>query len=241
MVKLMRAALTLTWAACTTVQTGSYATTIDSQGHVTEQQVQPSGIQVSGKQVKELASRYLGMLVITFENPKPSWRRIHNVRVSLSPRSLHQSVVIPAGAELNAWVDAILATSYYGTSNLSIVFRELGLRDWSQRVTRNRQPLREPSAESGLNTIATLLAHPETPQTYPPDHLLEGPIIVPPKLFAKRWLVLNTPADQATCIKGIDLEFDVDAADEATIHERVWVAFDNQGSDWQLHFCGNPK
>jgi hypothetical protein len=239
MINLTRALLALACSACTTVQTGSYATTIDSKGHVTQQQVQPSGMQVSGKQVKEVASRYLGMLVITFENPKPSWRRIHNVRVSLSPRSLHESVIIPSGAELNAWVDAILATSYYGMSNLGIVFRELGLRDWSQRVTRNRPPQRE--QETGLNTIATLLAHPETPQSYPPDHLLEGPIIVPPKLFAKRWLVLNTPADQATCIKGIDLEFDVEAAGEAAIHERVWVGFDNERSDWQLHFCAKPQ
>jgi hypothetical protein len=108
-------AVGLSFAAlsCAAIPTGDFGTTIDAKGRVTEQQVQASGLRISGKQVNELASPYFGMLVLTIENTKAGWRHMQHLRVSLASRELNDSVIIPAGTALEAWVDATLTNSYF--------------------------------------------------------------------------------------------------------------------------------
>ncbi|HTU61500.1 MAG TPA: hypothetical protein VMF89_23755, partial [Polyangiales bacterium] len=201
---------------------------------MSDQLIQNSGLRISGTQVNVMSSEHFGMAVVTFENLGSRWRRVSNVRISLSPRTLNERVIVPAGLELEAWVDATLTRNYLFMRETALALSTLGFGDWIRRVTRDR---RTPEQQSGLPTITALQAQGSPARTYLPDHLLEAPVTVPPALFAKRWIVLNTPPDLGVCIRGIVLDFDVDSGE----HEQVWVPFDIEGSAWQAQTCPKEK
>lgn len=226
-------------SACATVQTGALAKKIEPSGRVTEQFVQNSGLRISGTQVNVMSSEHFGMAVVTFENLGSSWRRVSNVRISLSPRALNDRVIVPAGLELEAWVDATLTRNYLFTRDTALALSTLGFGDWIRRVTKDRRAPELRGGASGLQPISALQTQKEPAKTYLPDHLLEAPVTVPPALFAKRWIVLNTPPDLGACIRGIVLDFDVDTGE----HEQVWVPFATHGSAWQERTCldGNAR
>lgn len=220
-------------SACATVQTGALAKKIEPSGRVTEQFVQNSGLRISGTQVNVMSSEHFGMAVVTFENLSSGWRRVSNVRLSLSPRALNERVIVPSGLELEAWVDATLTRNYLFTRDTALALSTLGFGDWIRRVTKDRRAPELQGGAAGLQTISALTT--QNTRMYLPDHLLEAPVTVPPALFAKRWIVLNTPPDLGACIRGVVLDFDVDTGE----HEQVWVPFETHGSAWQERVCGN--
>jgi hypothetical protein len=74
----------------------------------------------------------------------------------------------------------------------------------------------------------------ETPEPFPEDHLLSVPFAVPPGLFAKKWIVVNTRShDPATCLRWANLDLDT----EDGKHDRVRLTFGDDSSEWQAQSC----
>jgi hypothetical protein len=74
------------------------------------------------------------------------------------------------------------------------------------------------------------------PSLVPSDHLLSGPISVPPGLFAKRWIVLHTPNPGATGrVRSMQLGYRLDHGHV----EYVSLAFraPDTSSEWQAEPC----
>jgi len=68
------------------------------------------------------------------------------------------------------------------------------------------------------------------------SHLLAVPFDVPPGLFVKRWLVVNTPADPTLgCLTNLVLTYEL--ADKSS--HRVALSFRNTNapSEWQANVC----
>lgn len=70
------------------------------------------------------------------------------------------------------------------------------------------------------------------------DHLFAGPFDVPPGLFAKRWLVINTPEQPALkCLTSVTMTY---ALADRTSH-RVGLVFRWIGSQWQQNVCPHQE
>ena len=70
----------------------------------------------------------------------------------------------------------------------------------------------------------------------PAEHLLASPIIVPPGLFAKRWLVLYTPDSRKTgCIRRMQLGYRLD--DGQVEYASVTFRDPKSHSPWQFAVC----
>jgi hypothetical protein len=71
---------------------------------------------------------------------------------------------------------------------------------------------------------------------YPSEHLLTAPFSIPPRLFTKRWIALNTKGTEGTaCVRAMLVDYETDRGQR----ERVWLKFRRPGtrSDWQREFC----
>jgi hypothetical protein len=82
----------------------------------------------------------------------------------------------------------------------------------------------------------------------PSTHLLALPFSVPPGLFTKRWLLLNTRGARTPCIRQVLLDYDVQrgglasGAAQVGSRERVLLKFRYAGdrSSWQAPVCLPP-
>jgi hypothetical protein len=221
---------------CASVPMGERARPIDATGKPVEGSRLKGRLEVSGMNVPALASRHFGMIVITFENNTSSWQYIRDVRISLSRPDLNKRVVVPSGRELEAWLDATWIRNDYGLHSTEHGLFAAGLGDWISRVRVGHRahtpgPQPAPTAQA-LQTIAQLRASPLPEHAYLPEHLFDEAISVPPGLFAKRWIVLNTPNDLNACIRGLVIDF---TAEEH--RESVWLPVETRGSEWQNDYC----
>lgn len=68
----------------------------------------------------------------------------------------------------------------------------------------------------------------------PSYHLFAVPIAVPPSLFAKRWILLNSEAT-AGCARAVAIDFET----ESGLVEHVWLKFRTTPgrSEWQRTRC----
>jgi len=58
---------------CASVPNSEPAVPLDVQGKPVRASATPAGLRVSGEELAELASRYFGVLEVTFENPTAEW------------------------------------------------------------------------------------------------------------------------------------------------------------------------
>jgi len=70
----------------------------------------------------------------------------------------------------------------------------------------------------------------------PQSHLLAGPVAIPPGLFVKRWIVLQTKETSgSSCVAAVTLGFERAAG----TFERVLLTFKraNKRTEWQAAAC----
>ncbi|HMJ13972.1 MAG TPA: hypothetical protein VK524_21290, partial [Polyangiaceae bacterium] len=77
----------------------------------------------------------------------------------------------------------------------------------------------------------------QRPGPFPRSHLMAVPFSIPPGLFTRRWIVLNTPAASADlgCITTMIIGYETDARQR----ERVALSFRSAAgrSEWQRPAC----
>jgi hypothetical protein len=76
-------------------------------------------------------------------------------------------------------------------------------------------------------------------QPLPNNHLLSLPFVVPPGLFAKRWVLFHTPDPTSPCVASVLLDYDI--KDKG--RERAWLIFRGpyDNSEWQRKACSPLK
>ncbi len=246
--------LALLSEGCATVESGAYASPMDARGHLAKSPVTPLGVRVSGTEIGRLSSPYFGVLAFTFENTSPRWIHVRKVGIGFGDALKDQNVLLPWGEELSSVERASVERAEIHDANettaLSVVAAVGAVGAAAGHHLGGGQSTAL-TAVGGLATagaLAGLLAEhangvtagAEQPPPFPDTHLLAVPFSIPPGLFAKRWLVLNTPADaKLPCVDALRVDYELDTGQV----EHVWLRFRNatSASEWQAEACGSSS
>jgi hypothetical protein len=228
-------------AGCVTIHSAHPAYPIDEQGHLSTQEATRSGLRISGEELTYLSSPNFGVLELTFENNSADWRRIKRVSLDFSGEANNQFVRIPWGDDIRAWYDATLQRNQINAINREIALGVVAIAGMVVASTSRSQPAKAMGGLAALSSVATMLAEhtrdaansAEHVAIFPDSHLLALPFAVPPNLFTKKWVLLNTPGgNNVPCIDHLVLTYEF----EDRPFERVFLQYKSD-SEWQARAC----
>jgi hypothetical protein len=239
----------LSLAGCASVASGPYGTHLDAAGKPSAAAAQSAKLMVSAREIPEMSSRYFGEIEFTLENPTAQWVRVDKVVLDFGNPKINQSVYFPWGSQLDNWLEATRQRNAIQEENFAMTVAVLGLGAGMVSMAASGQPAGLRMA-GGLATLAALAGAAAIATGEPTAavadgpvfvgrHLLAVPIEVPPGLFVKRFIVVNTPGDPGLgCLATLIMSYEL--ADKTT--HRVAVGFrsgDNShgASQWQANAC----
>ncbi|MEP6654284.1 MAG: hypothetical protein ABJA82_13050 [Myxococcales bacterium] len=243
--------LTLAFAVtngCATIQSGSYGVPLDDSSRPLPSTLPPP-LKVSATEISDASSRYFGMIEVTFENDSAAWRQIDRIDLDFGTPDRNQSVVIPWGDDVDTWSDAISVRNAVRTANTQMVLSTLAIVGAVGAAAGGHHGHGAGAAVGGvlsIGALGALYARDQQEQAeaasagprFANNHLLAMPIRVPPGLFTKRWILLNTAAHPlGGCIDRVTLGYQL--SDQT--RGRVLLNYKSSESEWQRFACETPS
>lgn len=238
--------LALTALGCAHIQNEHVATPIDEHGDLLEQERTKSGLVISGQEVTAYSSTHFGMVEVTFENKSPDWVRIPRLSLEFGNAAMDAEVLLPTGGDITAWYLATVQRNQISDTNeASALVGLFVLGQTAELIGAATEKRGLAAVGKGLALAAGTAAvadgisdgiqRAERVSVLPHTHLLALPLAVPPGLFAKKWVLVNTRDRSTPCVLGLILDYDV----ESHGHERVLLKFRRAGhrSEWQREAC----
>jgi hypothetical protein len=248
---------------CATIQSGDYAVPLDPlPSPVPSPSPSPSPVPgagarpatkapetlaISAGELDWLASPFFGVIEFTFENNGETWAEIDQIDLDFGTPDKNRSVLIPFGADIQTWEAAILERNAVRAANRDTALSLLALGGAVARSAHPRGAAGRAGGVVAVGALATLLASRASEgnglgsvseDRFPADALLNLPIRVPPGLFAKRRLLLNTARyPLGGCIDSVILSYRVSRASDAPESHRVRATFKTSVSEWQSRTC----
>lgn len=235
--------------ACASVGSEYAATPVDAEGRLMAGRRMPSGLALSSEELRPYASAYFGMVEITFENKTAEWIHIDRVSLDFGGGARSEAVVVPEGADLDAWYEATQQRNDIRDTNAATALGALFALGQAVAVVGALSGEREVAAAGGALALGTATAaaiegqdrrvqRAEGVRVVPQSHLLNVPFAVPPGLFAKKWVLLQTRSRAAPCIGTMLIDYDT----RERGRERALLTFRTafESSEWQRRTCGSP-
>ena len=143
----------------------------------------------------------------TLENPTAQWVRVEKVALDFGSPKVNQSVYFPWGSQLDNWLEATRQRNAIEAENFAMAVAILGLGAGMVSIGVAPGPPAGMRIAGGLATMAAVAGAAaaatselsaegatEGPVFFG-RHLFAVPIEVPPGLFVKRFVVVNTSGD----------------------------------------------
>jgi hypothetical protein len=239
------ALLVLGATACASVQSRYIATPLDAAGFRTGASTTASGLVVSGEELRPYSSRHFGLVEVTFENWTNEWVHIHRLALDFGGAEENEGVLLPVGADLEAWHQATVQRNDIRDTNAATALGALLALGVLVAVVGDAGGRRGVAAAGHAVTLGAATAsvvrdhdarveRAESPRLLPESHLLAVPFAIPPGLFAKKWVLLNTRDVATPCITSMLIDYDVEAG-----NERVLLPFRSplDALEWQKSAC----
>lgn len=235
-------ALWLCLPGCASVQAEFLARPFDASGRLSQDELTPSGLRVSGGEMEDLSSPYLGAIQLVFENESADWVRIRDVRMRFGSSEQNAAVSVPYGSDLATWYEATLQRNEVREHNRGVLLGLVALGGATVAAASGDQTARAVGGVASLAALTSLTVSDvkssidalERPAIFPDTHLLSGPFAVPPSLFVKKWITLGTLGGDAPCVSSMTLSYQV----EGGARENVYLRF-KVDSEWQASACGS--
>jgi hypothetical protein len=235
--------LAMTWAlgveGCAHVAPGYPARPLDAQGKPLAPEQSRSGLRIVGREITELGSPYFGFVELTFINESGHWVRVHRMQLSFGDPIRDQSVFVPWGMDIQTWQHATALRNEVRAANTQTALEVLALAGTAAATFSQNRGVKAVGGAVALSSIGALTAleydarvkAAQSSPIFPESHLLAVPFGVPPGLFAKKWIVLNTVPERRVCIRSMLLDYESDAGGR----ERAWLTFRKRASasQWQ--------
>ena len=236
--------VTLSLAGCASALRGNYAYPIDIQGHLSDSPATISDLVIRGRELNDLSSPYFGVLEISFENPTSRWIRVTRIGVDFRNRVKNAGVHVTLGEDAESWARATLQRNAVRQANTASGLEALAVSGALAQALAPKTAVGQAGAAVAVGALgaaavdeaAERASYAEDVPLSPSYHLFAVPISVPPNLFSKRWLLLNTDeAVQSSCVRGLTIDFETEAGPV----EHVWLAFRGGPgrSEWQRAAC----
>ena len=178
-----------------------------------------SGLKITGKEYSRFSTKYFGVVDFKFENTTQEWIRIKNLKAYFKDVGKNQNIKFTSGKDLAIWTNATEKMKAIEDEHARIVLgviAGLGIGLAGFADSDNLQTL---GTLTTLGSVASLSIiefnkhydKVEKAKIFPPNHLFAEEFIVPPGLFVKRFLVLNTKNhEKIGYIRSIFLEYQIE-------------------------------
>jgi hypothetical protein len=242
--KILHALLALALAGCATIASGPHGEYLDAEGKPSAQAAKAAKLRVSAREMTTMSSRYFTELEFTFENPTAEWVRVEKIGLDFGGEKTNQAISLPWGSQLESWAEATHQRNVIRAINDQIALELIGAGVMLSAAATSHSPAAGAAPAGGMMalTAAAITASdsaraPEGRPTFNGRHLLALPLEVPPGLFLRRYLIVNTPqAPELPCLNSVTMTYEV--SDKST--HRVAVSFrsrNNNASEWQANVC----
>lgn len=176
---------------CASVHSGRYAEQVGEEDQ---------SLVVSAKLNSMMSGDYFGMLEFTFENRSEEWVHIKEVRIEPEMSKGQEYVTVLAGEKLNQWYNSTMARNAISQHNAAIgagLLMGVGAVAAGRGNNSTTQVAGKVLATAALGSLTLqslnkTLDRIEGAQIFPHSHIYHGETYVPPGLFVRKWLVLNT-------------------------------------------------
>jgi hypothetical protein len=172
----------------------------DNKSFSSEGKKEPkSGLVISGAVDSDLSTNYFGVIDFVFENKNTDqWMVIKDIKISFLTPEQNQNISIPLGARFSAWSQGITNLNEYNKKKAAIIGFVLGGALMANAGSQSNRNIGAVAATISVAELASGKNYKEMATYLPPDHLLSGDLLIPPGLFIKRWLVLNSTKHKET-------------------------------------------
>ena len=225
------------WAlACANTQGRYPAEPITAAGRAVAVESAPNGVRVSAEEVASLSSANLGVVEVTFDNLTEEFVRLTDVSLDFG-ESLNTQISIPVGEGITSW--SLAETMRAWRARPASRWRALSnVSDFAN----HRQAQLAPTtaiAPTEIEVAKLKEAAPSITGLLPSNHLLAGPFLVPPHLFAKKWILLKSDSRVKTCVAQVVISLQVNDKPVQKLLVRFRDRTPNY-SEWQQAQCAPP-
>jgi hypothetical protein len=218
---------------CASIHSGNYAKQIDEKGaevRISGNQTK-IGLLISASENIRLSSLNFGLLEFTFENMTDEWLRIKTCKIGFGSEVIDSHVVITSGEDLTIWNKAVEQVAAIDDFNTAVVLGAIGAAGTVVSQTSRDNTVQATSGTIGLAALTSLSVIElnkmrdkiQTGDIFPASHLYAKGFNIPPGLFVKRWILVNSKNhSKIGHIKNITLEYDTynDKNEKITIQFR---------------------
>ncbi|MGK5092534.1 hypothetical protein WDW89_11045 [Deltaproteobacteria bacterium TL4] len=222
---------------CAKIHSGNIATPVRSESNVPSQQG-AMGLIVSGEENNNLSSPYFGVIDFTFENTSQGWIKLSQVKVYFENDTINENVQFTSGKELKVWMESTQKKVVMDLHNKQVAYGSIAGVGLGLAATGDDPQTRNMGLAMYLGTFAALAVDSfqdqasglEQTKVFPQTHLFAKDFMIPPGLFIKKWVVLNSKNHSKTgYIHTLYLEYETSSGERATLK----LEFRNGSSEWQ--------
>jgi len=171
----------------------------DDKEFSSQSQKEPKkGLVISGALDTEKTTNYFGAFDFVFENKSDEWMIIRDLRISFPSNAQNQFVSIPVGMQFSSWTQGMQNADDYNLKKVAVITSIIGGAAMVASDNKRDQKLGAFTTGVSLLSLSTMKDYNEIYADLPPYHLLRGDIVIPPGLFMKRWLLLNSTKHKET-------------------------------------------
>jgi hypothetical protein len=238
--------------SCASIQNGYLARPIDEHGQLSPERRTRSGLVISGEERQRYASRNFGFVEVTFENTSAEWVRVQELQLDFGDAVRDAGVFIPGGDDVNAWyVATVQRNDIRDTNDAHALGALLLIGEAVGRVAAASDKPAVAGAGVALSLGASTAAlaegvdrdarAAEEVHPLPGAHLLSVPFVVPPGLFAKKWVLLNTQPG-VPCITVMRISYVLEGGErEQVLLPLRRLGHRSRGSVWQEYACAERR
>ena len=217
--------LVLGAAGCASIHGGPMAVAVDEEGHSLRPAAE-SHLRISARQLPLLSSCHFGAVEVTFENRSADWISVGQIELDFGRRHSGGQVRLPERPQVRTWLEATLQRNLIryaaGTTLEQPDMLALGVL----RVGWNASDEPGPGVQPPPTDLTTIVAHALD------SHLLAVPFSVPPGLFIKKWVLLQSDSAAVTRpLSSAILTYRF--ADETAARVRMDLSDATGTSEWQ--------
>ena len=150
------------------------------------------GLVISCELDTDKSSNYFGAFNFVFENKSDKWMVLKDIRISFLSEVQNRNVGIPVGVQYSAWVQGRQNLEDYNNKKAAFLTALVG---GLAAATSNDDLTQKSGVALTVVTLAAMANatnYNEIVAGLPPYHLLRGDIVIPPGMFMKRWVLLNS-------------------------------------------------
>lgn len=205
--------------ACAQVQKEHVARSVGSVQAQAGDSTGPAAIlAVSGKLNKDFSSEYFGYFDLTLENKSDEWLVVSKVNVTFVDSFQNEHIRFISGPKFTLWYQSmakIIEIDEQNQKTAMATIAALGAGVAAFSGNRNAQAL---GAAAAVGAGGAYLASEhgkrldslQNTRMYPENHLLGDSIVLPPGLFADRWLLVNSSRhEEMEYVTALEIELEM--------------------------------